>query len=114
MGKSAAVQLTLRARIGASSGTTAGAAARWCLPGPHSSDAAVDDAIVRSLLDDDQAEDWQQHKESDYIKKEQNNGDERAAALSGSLDLAQGEVPCSNRYGPPERAKQGEHYCYYC
>jgi NAD(P)-dependent dehydrogenase (short-subunit alcohol dehydrogenase family) len=81
---------------------------------PHSSDAAVDDARVRSLLDDDQAEDWQQHEESDYIKKEQDNGNERAAALSGSLDLAQREVPCNNRYGPPERAKQGEHCCYYC
>lgn len=80
---------------------------------PHSSDAAVDDARVRSLLDDDQAEDWQRHEESDYIKKEQNNGND--AALSGSLDLAQREVvPCNNRYGPPERAKQGEHCCYYC
>ena len=80
---------------------------------PHSSDAAVDDARVRSLLDDDQAEDWQQHEENDYIEKEQNNGDERAAALSGSLDLAQREVPCNNRYGPPEWAKQSEHCCYY-
>jgi hypothetical protein len=58
-----------------------------------------------SLRNEKHAEDSQQHGESEHIEKEQDNGDECAAALSGSFDLAQGEVSNYDCDGPKERAK---------
>lgn len=62
-------------------------------------------SIVRSLADENQAKDSQQRGDGEHIEKEQNNRDKRAAALSGSSNLALGEVTNNDRDGPEERAK---------
>jgi hypothetical protein len=61
--------------------------------------------IVRSSPDDNQAKELQHHGEGEQIEKKQNNDDERAAALSGSFNPAQGDVADNNRCGPQDRPK---------
>jgi hypothetical protein len=64
-------------------------------------------ADVRSLLDGDQAEDWQQHEEREHSEQEQ------TAAVSGSASLPEGDETNNDRDGPEERTKQGEHHREY-